>query len=146
MAVREIAASSPDARRRMRSQARRDTAPEIALRRLLHGAGLRYRVDYRLPGFRSRPDIAFVRERVAVFMDGCFWHSCPQHSTVPVRNREWWQGKLGGNVRRDQSTTEQLTRLGWRVIRVWEHEDPRDAARQVEMAVRARRSGNAANA
>lgn len=109
---------------RMRRQARGDTGPELLLRRLLHAAGLRYRVAYKVPGMPRRTiDIAFTRARVAVFVDGCFWHSCPDHATFPAANAAWWSAKLAGNKRRDLSTTEHLVGLGWEVVRIWEHED-----------------------
>ena len=123
--------------RRMSRQRRRDTAPEVALRRLLHRRGLRFRVDWPLPGMpRRRADIAFTRRRIAVFVDGCFWHACPEHRTAPATNAEWWATKLDKNVRRDRDTDEHLTSLGWTVLRYWEHEDPASAADSVEAAVR----------
>ncbi|MGY1842049.1 DNA mismatch endonuclease Vsr [Modestobacter sp. SYSU DS0875] len=121
----------------MSRQRRRDTAPEVALRRLLHRRGLRFRVDWPLPGIpRRRADIAFTRRRIAVFVDGCFWHACPEHRTAPATNAEWWATKLEKNVRRDRDTDEHLTSLGWTVLRYWEHEDPVSAADSVEAAVR----------
>lgn len=107
----------------MSHQARRDTAPEVALRRELHRRGLRFRVDWPLPGMpRRRADIAFTRREVAVFIDGCFWHSCPDHATAPASNADWWAAKLATNVRRDRATDEHLRSLGWTVLRFWEHE------------------------
>jgi DNA mismatch endonuclease (patch repair protein) len=125
-------------RRRMQMQARRDTRPELAIRRALHALGLRFRVD-RVPmlGMRSRADVVFSRVRVAVFVDGCFWHRCPLHGTVPTNNREWWVEKLAANVDRDRRVDNQLAAAGWRSIRVWEHEDPVEAARQVAAIVTA---------
>ncbi|MEJ7628416.1 MAG: DNA mismatch endonuclease Vsr [Nocardioidaceae bacterium] len=108
---------------------RRDTKPELELRRELHRRGLRFRVQAALPG---RPDIAFTRARLAVFVDGCFWHACPQHGTVPKNNREWWTAKLGANVARDRAKDEQLAALGWQVLHVWEHDGVALAADQVE--------------
>jgi DNA mismatch endonuclease, patch repair protein len=124
------------------SRARRqDTAPELDLRRVLHSRGLRYRVHRPLPSDRRRKiDIAFVREKVAVFVDGCFWHACPQHGTMPVSNNEFWREKLAKNRRRDGETTALLTEAGWSVVRVWEHEDPVEAADRVETLVLRRRS------
>ena len=117
----------------------RHTTPELAIRRELHRRGLRYRVDMPIPGVgRTRPDIVFTRVRVAVFVDGCFWHRCPEHESFPKTNAEWWLNKLDGNVRRDRATDEALTNAGWRVIRIWEHEDPVTAADRVEMIVRSR--------
>src|SRR3954462_5374281 len=121
----------------MRTQRRRDTAPELALRRVLWSRGLRFRVEYKAVGLRRRVDIAFARRRIAVFVDGCFWHSCPVHGTIPKVNQEWWIEKLETNVHRDRATNESLSDAGWTVIRVWEHEDPRAAADRIEAIVRA---------
>jgi len=108
----------------MRRQARRDTKPEMALRQELHRMGLRYRVDHVvIPGVRRRADVAFTRARLAVFVDGCFWHGCPRHGTRPKANAEWWGNKLEANVARDRDTDNRLAAAGWRVVRLWEHED-----------------------
>ena len=121
----------------MRRQARRDTKPEMLLRRALFARGLRYRVDRApLSGLRRRADIVFAAAKVAVYVDGCFWHSCPQHATVPKNNQQWWIDKLDANVRRDRDTDRQLIDAGWRVVRVWEHEDMQAAADRVMKAVR----------
>jgi DNA mismatch endonuclease (patch repair protein) len=120
----------------MRRQASKDTGVELAVRRLLHAAGLRYRVEYPVPGMaRRRIDVAFTRARVAVLIDGCFWHGCPQHATQPKSNAEWWRNKLDRNMARDRETTEQLTALGWTVLRFWEHEDPKEVSAQVKAVV-----------
>lgn len=117
--------------------ARRDTRPEVELRRELHARGMRYRIDVRPHHeLRGRADILFRRSRVAVYVDGCFWHSCPEHGVMPKGNREWWRAKLKATVRRDRATEKALHDLGWTVLRVWEHEDPRIAADRVEAAVR----------
>lgn len=117
---------------RMSRQPTRDTAPELALRRRLHGMGLRFRVDMApVPGFRRKADIVFTRRRVAVFVDGCFWHCCPEHGTMPASNAGWWAAKLARNVQRDAETDLRLAEAGWTVVRVWEHEDPNVAARHV---------------
>lgn len=127
-------------RARFRRQRRRDTKPEVELRSALHRAGLRYRVDQPpLPGMRSRADVVFRPAKVAVFVDGCFWHSCPEHSTAPMNNRAWWSAKLAANVERDRRVDHLLETAGWYVIRVWEHEDPHDAAVSIADVVRARR-------
>ena len=131
------AASSEHVRRRMERQGRRDTKPELELRRAVWRLGLRYRVDIApIPG-RRRADLVFTRAKVAVYLDGCFWHSCPNHATIPKANREWWVEKLGTNVRRDRDTDQRLAEAGWTVLRVWEHEAPDVAAGRVELTVRA---------
>ncbi len=120
----------------MRRQARRDTKPEVALRRELHRRGRRFFVD-RPPvtGLRRRADLVFPRRRVAVYVDGCFWHCCPAHATRPRNNAEWWAAKLAANVARDRDTDDRLTAAGWTVVRVWEHEDPVAAADRVQAAL-----------
>jgi DNA mismatch endonuclease (patch repair protein) len=127
----------------MSRQATRDTTPEMRLRRRLHALGLRYRVHRQpLPGFRRTADIVFTRTRVAVFVDGCFWHGCPEHATAPKTNADWWATKLARNVERDHETDAQLADAGWCVVRVWEHEDPEVAAARVQAAlVEARKPG-----
>lgn len=121
----------------MQRQARRDTAPELVLRRELWRRGLRYRVDLApLPGMRRRADLVFTRPRVAVYVDGCFWHRCPDHGTAPRSNRDWWAKKLDANVRRDRDTNSRLEAEGWRVVRVWSHEATKDAADRIEAIVR----------
>jgi DNA mismatch endonuclease, patch repair protein len=135
---RTPAATSPDALRRMKSQRQRDTTAETALRSLLHRYGLRFRIHYRLPNLRRHADIAFPRLRLAVFVDGCFWHGCPEHGTWPKQNAEWWREKIEANRRRDVDTDTKLGEKGWLVIRVWEHERPEDAARAIAQVVSAR--------
>ncbi|GAA3594912.1 very short patch repair endonuclease [Kribbella ginsengisoli] len=121
---------------RMSRQARRDTKPEIELRRRLHRLGYRYRVNRPLPGLpRRRADITFGRNRLVVFVDGCFWHGCPAHGTSPRNNGAWWAEKLRKNVERDRDTDNRLKQAGWRVIRIWEHEDPETAVVQVVEAL-----------
>lgn len=117
---------------RMSRIARTDTAPELALRRALHSRGWRYFVDRTIEGTRCRPDLSFPRLRVAVFVDGCFWHYCEEHAQLPRRNGDYWLDKLLGNRRRDVTTTSRLERAGWSVVRVWEHEPLREAAGKVE--------------
>ncbi len=123
----------------MSKQRSKNTGPELSLRRALHGMGLRYRVHFRVPGSRRTVDVAFTRARVAVLVDGCFWHRCPTHGTVPTANRAWWMAKLDRNVKRDRLTNELLEQLGWRVLRFWEHESVANAAEQVAEAVRSRK-------
>ncbi|MEN3273004.1 MAG: mismatch endonuclease, patch repair protein [Actinomycetota bacterium] len=121
----------------MARQSRRDTKPELALRRAVWKIGLRYRVDIApIPG-RRRADLVFTRAKVAVYVDGCFWHSCPTHATTPKANRDWWVDKLETNVRRDRDTDDRLAKAGWTVVRVWEHEPPDAAAHRVALIVRA---------
>lgn len=122
---------------RMSRQRRRDTDAEMMLRRLLHARGLRYRVNRPLPGMqRRRADLTFPSRRVIVFVDGCFWHGCPEHKTEPKKNGAWWAVKLARNVERDKETDAYLRDRGWTVLRIWEHEDPGCAANRVEAAVR----------
>lgn len=127
----------------MQRQGRRDTGPEVALRREVWRRGLRYRVDTTpIPG-RRRADLVFTRARVAVFVDGCFWHRCALHGTTPKANREWWLAKLDANAARDRATDRELAAAGWTVVRVWEHEEPVAAASRVQAALRDReRDGN----
>lgn len=119
----------------MSRQVSRDTAPEIAVRKLLHAAGLRYRVNVPVPGMGRRTiDIVFGSAKVAVFLDGCFWHGCPQHATQPKSNADWWRTKLDKNIARDRETTEHLEAQGWTVLRFWEHESPETVAQAVALA------------
>jgi DNA mismatch endonuclease, patch repair protein len=125
----------------MSRQARTGTSPELLLRSELHRRGLRYRVHYafRLAGLtRRRCDLAFPRQRVAVFVDGCFWHACPVHATAPKSNADWWRAKLSANVARDRDTDEKLRASDWEVIRIWEHEPEAAAADRVQDLVRSR--------
>lgn len=112
----------------MATTRRRDTRPELALRSALHRLGLRFFVDRPVVGNRRRVDIVFPTERLAVFVDGCFWHSCPEHGTTPRQNREWWIAKLEANQARDADTDRVLRDKGWSVIRIFEHEEPAVAA------------------
>jgi DNA mismatch endonuclease (patch repair protein) len=118
-----------------------NTTPELELRRELHARGLRFRIDRPvLPDKRRRADIVFGPSRVAIFVDGCFWHGCPEHATWPSTNEQFWREKIETNRQRDRDTNAQLEAGKWQVIRVWEHEDPVKAANQIEQAVRRRRS------
>ncbi|WP_203665210.1 very short patch repair endonuclease [Streptomyces parvus] len=133
--------SSPGVSARMSRQASRDTKPEVAVRKLLHAAGYRFRVNTRVPDMPRRTiDIAFTRAKVAVMIDGCFWHGCPVHATQPKANAQWWREKLDRNMARDRETTEHLAAAGWTVLRFWEHEAPAGAAEQVAAAVERRRT------
>lgn len=123
----------------------RDTRPERALRSAVHRLGLRYRVSARpLAGLRRTADLVFPRERVAVFLDGCFWHGCPEHRSETRSNSEYWRRKIELNQLRDRDTDSKLTTAGWAVVRVWEHEPPREAACRVEAAVKLARAGRKA--
>src|SRR3954454_10292884 len=120
----------------MSRQASKDTGVELAVRRLLHAAGLRYRVEYPVPGMpRRRIDVAFPRAKVAVLIDGCFWHGCPEHATQPKANADWWRHKLDRNMARDRETTEHLLATGWTVLRFWEHMPAEEVAAAVRTAV-----------
>ena len=115
---------------------RRDTGPELLLRRALHARGLRYRVAFPIPGQRRRTiDIAFTRAKVAVFVDGCFWHGCPEHGTRPRANEGWWAKKLDANTARDRDTDRLLADRGWTVLRIREHVDAESAAAIVQTAL-----------
>ncbi len=123
---------------------RRDTTPELALRRLLHARGMRYRVNLPVPGLLRRTiDVAFTRSKIAVFVDGCYWHGCPDHGRLPNSNREWWTEKLSRNRTRDLQTAQHLKGLGWEVMRFWEHQDPKELADMVDRAVRLSRTSEA---
>jgi len=120
----------------MQRQARRDTKPELALRRALHARGWRFRVDTApLPDLRRRADIVFTRQKIAVYVDGCFWHGCPTHGTAPKNNQEWWIAKLGTNAERDRDTDRRLREAGWTGVRLWEHAPLADAVARVEVAL-----------
>ncbi len=132
---------SPAVSARMSRQASKDTAAELAVRRLLHAGGLRYRVEYPVPGMaRRRIDVAFTSVRLAVLIDGCFWHGCPEHATQPKSNAEWWRQKLDRNMARDAETTAHLVSAGWEVMRFWEHESAEDVALRIAAAVTRRRT------
>ena len=134
------AASSPAARRVMQGNRGRDSRPELALRRELHGRGMRYRVHQPvIEGLRFRPDLVFRRARVAVEVMGCLWHRCSACAiSAPRTNADYWQAKLERNVQRDQRNERALLEAGWTLVVVWEHEDPIAAADRVQQVVRAR--------
>ena len=126
--------TSPVATKKMRSNRRADTKPEVLLRSVLHRSGLRFRKDFaiRLPtGKVVHCDIAFTRRKLAVFVDGCFWHCCPEHGTIPKSNQAYWVPKLKQNVARDRATDDGLRAAGWRVLRLWEHVNPEAAKFEV---------------
>lgn len=120
----------------MEAQRRKDTSPEVALRKVLYADGLRYRINYKVPGSPRRTiDIAFPGRKVAVFIDGCFWHGCPLHGVAPKHNGDWWAAKLAKNYERDVETTALLERQGWAVLRFWEHEELSTESVRVETVV-----------
>jgi DNA mismatch endonuclease (patch repair protein) len=130
-------ALNPGRRRNMQANRSKDTKPEVRLRSILHARGLRYRVNHRpLPGVRMTADMVFTRSKVAVFVDGCFWHGCPEHYRKPAINKDYWEPKLKKNLGRDGIVDAALLAEGWTVIRSWEHEDPELVADRVESAVR----------
>ena len=134
------APSSENARNRMLATRRTNTGPERLLRSELHRLGLRFQLHRRVdPELRRQVDIAFGSARVAVFVDGCFWHGCPAHGTEAKSNVEFWQKKIADNKRRDLDTNARLRANGWKVIRIWEHESPAVAALRVAAEVRRRR-------
>lgn len=133
-------ASNDGVRRSMRSNRASGTRPELRLRSALHRRGLRFRVQFRVPGApRSRIDIAFTRARVAVYLDGCFWHGCPAHPFQPKRNAEYWAQKFAANRRRDADTNELLRAQGWLVLRFWDHEPLLTVVEAIEHALVKRR-------
>lgn len=114
----------------MKRVKRRDTKPEIQLRKVLHRRGLRFRVDY--GGLPGRPEVCFTRARIAVFVDGCFWHGCDTHGSMPRNNAEWWAAKIARNRERDVRVTNALRDLGWVVLRYWTHDDVDEMANEIE--------------
>lgn len=132
-------ASTPASRKVMKANRSRDTKPELALRSAIHALGLRYRVDAPpVEGLRRRADVVFPKVKVAVFSDGCYWHGCAEHYRPAQRNDEFWNEKIEKNRIRDRDTDSKLEAAGWRVIRVWEHENPVEAASRIEEIVRNR--------
>ena len=130
-------ASSETVSRRMRATGQKDTAAEMLVRRALHGMGLRYRLHLApLPNLHRKADIIFRSRRIAVMIDGCFWHGCPLHGSQPKTNSSFWHNKIKTNQRRDRDTDRKITKAGWKIIRVWEHEDPSIAAERIAQIVR----------
>jgi DNA mismatch endonuclease (patch repair protein) len=121
----------------MRANRRSDTKPEVTLRKALHRLGYRYRKDFliKLPDMRVRPDIVFTKRRIAIFVDGCFWHVCPQHGRQPATNKWYWTPKLKRNLERDSLANAALQEAGWTVLRIWEHESLEQAIQAVRSAV-----------
>lgn len=130
-------ASDAAVRAVMRANRGRDTKPELLVRRLVHAAGLRYRVNARpLSDSRATADLLFTKAKVAVFIDGCFWHGCPDHHRPSTKNAQFWRDKIEDNKERDTRTTRTLAAAGWTVVRAWEHEDPNEVATRVIRTVR----------
>lgn len=129
----------------MQANRSRDTKPELRVRRALHALGVRYRVGIAPePGLRRRADIVFPRARIAVFIDGCFWHGCPEHGRSNFKhNADYWPAKIAGNIARDADTTNRLQQAGWRVLRYWEHEDIDLVVEDIHLAVETNRSRSA---
>lgn len=137
--MRGVKDSSDRVRAVMRGNRSRDTKPELAVRRLLHADGLRFRVDFRPVGaIRRRADIVFTRARIAVFIDGCFWHGCPTHHVPSKTNTNYWTPKIDQNRARDRETNRLLTDSGWEVLRYWSHEPAETVAASIEAAYRRR--------
>lgn len=125
--------SSPEVSRRFRRTRQTGTSAEMAIRRELHRRGFRYRVGYKVSSKPRRvADIVFTRYRLAIFIDGCFWHGCPTHGTWPKNNAAFWRDKIEANRQRDYDTNRRLAVAGWHVLRVWEHEAPVEAADRIE--------------
>lgn len=143
--IREAGPKTSDVatRLRMSKTRQRDNAREVSLRSALHRRGLRFRLHRRIiDGSKRTVDVVFPRARLAVFLDGCFWHGCPLHASWPKTNADWWRAKIETNRQRDRDTDERLTATGWTVIRIWEHEKLEEAVKRVEAAL-GKRSGGA---
>jgi DNA mismatch endonuclease (patch repair protein) len=141
MGPRDSWASSDTARRIMQGNKSRDTKPELAIRKAVHAMGLRYRVNVQpLPAVRRTADLVFPREKVAVMVDGCYWHGCPEHHTSSKSNQAYWLHKIAENRERDLDTDARFADAGWHVIRIWEHVDPLAAAQTIKDAVVAHRA------
>ncbi|MEU6536620.1 very short patch repair endonuclease [Streptomyces sp. NPDC047000] len=140
-------ASSQGTRASMRSNRGRDTGPERRLRSSLHREGLRFRVSARpVPTLRRTADVLFTKYKVAVFVDGCYWHGCATHGSIPATNRDFWVAKIEGNKSRDKETDELLVERGWFVVRVWEHTPVEHAVALVRLGLEESQAGRAARA
>jgi DNA mismatch endonuclease (patch repair protein) len=139
--MRDPKASSETARRVMQGNKGRDTKPELRVRRLVHALGLRYQVNARPePELRRTADLLFRREKVAIMIDGCYWHGCPMHFSAPKSNSRFWLDKIERNRVRDRDTTKRFEQTGWLVLRFWEHETPSLAAEEISRTVISRRN------
>lgn len=135
-----VSPSSHEASRRMARVRQKGTRAEIDLRKVLHAKGLRYQVHVALLAKPRRvADIVFPRARIAVFVDGCFWHGCPEHASWPKSNADFWREKIETNRLRDADTNRRLNALGWKIVRIWEHENPSEAANRIAELVDARK-------
>ena len=132
--------SSPAATATMKANRRSGTRPEEELRSALHRKGLRFRKDLylKIGNVRTKADVVFPRQRIAVYLDGCFWHRCPEHGQLPQANRSYWKPKLERNAQRDEEVSQALRKDGWIVIRIWEHEELDPAVQRINRAVRER--------
>lgn len=121
----------------MKANKRANTQPEVLIRKYLHGAGFRFRKDYNIKVGKKnlRPDIVFTKLKIAVFIDGCFWHSCPSHGHIPKSNIHYWEPKLKKNIQRDKDTDKALKDAGWKIVRIWEHVPVREASKQIIMTI-----------
>lgn len=129
--------SSPAASKRLQVTRQNDTSAEAAIRAQLRRLGVRFRVNtYADISVKTKPDIILRDHKVAVFVDGCFWHGCPKHATWPRANRQWWRAKIEGNIRRDLRNRARLRRVGWAVLRAWEHENAETAVKRILKTVR----------
>ena len=139
--------SSHEASKRMARVPQKGTKAELMLRRKLHSRGLRYRLHLTLLAKPRRvADIVFPRARIAIFVDGCFWHGCPEHATWPKSNADFWRAKIEANRLRDMDTSQRLASHGWKIVRVWEHENPDDAANRIaELVAASRNNGSHLN-
>ena len=119
----------------MKANKRANTKPEVLIRTHLHRAGYRFRKDFniKINGKNYRPDIAFTKQKVAIFIDGCFWHLCPIHGHIPKTNIHYWEPKLKKNSERDKNSNKVLRKAGWKVVRVWEHVSIKEAANSIIM-------------
>jgi DNA mismatch endonuclease (patch repair protein) len=136
LAVATSWATSPGVRRSMQSNTGRDTNPELELRKALQRVGLRFWKNRRpIRGLRCEADVVFPRLRLAVFVDGCFWHGCSEHKSLPVAHGDWWRAKLSRTVTRDRENNDLLARAGWTVVRLWEHESIEDMVSRVTGAI-----------
>jgi DNA mismatch endonuclease (patch repair protein) len=130
-------ASSALVSRRMKRVRSKGTAAELHLCNCLKRIGFRFRTQALLPHFRCRPDLVFPRQKLVVFVDGCFWHGCPKHGSWPSANADWWREKIEQNRSRDRRSRAAIKRAGWQLVRVWEHEDPKRAATKIAKLLRA---------